>query len=137
MNNVNTICLAMKRLQCEQRMLSERDEDFQFICDLPKMDTIPFMLITKDSKKPFRAFANCIETPYFRLERVDEETCCALLTLLEPVDMDGCPVDSHENVYSLRKTKECIMVVLSCFCAIHPLPLVLVNKPLPIIEPKK
>ncbi|MGE7917597.1 CotY/CotZ family spore coat protein [Viridibacillus sp. NPDC093762] len=136
MDKASNICLAMKKLQKEQRILSEMDIDFQFICSLQKFDTIPFMLFTNDSQKPFSAFFNCIKTSFFRLEKLDEETCCALLTLLEPVDMDGCPVDSHEDVFSLRKTKECIIVVLNCFCAINPLPLALVNKPLPIIEPK-
>jgi hypothetical protein len=136
-NKKSNICLAMKTLQKEQQIISGWDMEFQFVCKTPKIDTIPFMLFTSGGKKPFTVFNNCMETSYFRLEKLDEETCCAVLTLLEVVDMEGNPAGSYDELYALRKTNSCIIVNLSCFCVINPFPPELVNKPLPIIEPKK
>ena len=110
--------------------------EFQFICLSKKMDTIPFMLYSTNNNKPFMAFYKCIATPFFRLEKLDEETCCAELSLLEAIDMEGNPADSFDDFYALRKTNSCIIVNLSCFCVINPLPPEFVNRPLPIIEPK-
>lgn len=136
MDKICSICLAMKRLQEEQKILTEWDLGLKFISKSRKMDTIPFMLFTVDSQKPFTVYYKGKATPYFRLEKLNEETCCAKLSLLEAIDMDGCPVDSYEDVYSLKETDKCIIVLLSCFCVINPLPPELVNKPLPHIEPK-
>lgn len=137
MDKISCICHVMKTLQKEQKILSERDMDLKFISKSRKMDTIPFMLFTNDSQKPFTVYNRGIATPYFRLEKLDEETCCAELSLLEAIDMDENPVDSScEEVYSLKKTDKCIIVVLDCFCVINPFPPELVNKPLPHIEPK-
>ena len=72
----------------------------------------------------------------FSIRKLDEETCCAVLSLLEAVDMEGNPTDSCDDLFALRKTKSCIIVNLNCFCAINPLPLEFVNRPLPMIEPK-
>lgn len=135
------ICRAMKRLWKEQKQLA--GSDYQFVCNPFGMDTIPFMLYCKEEcKKPFRAFSitgkrnDCFSTTFFRLEKLDEKKCCAVLSLLEAVDMDGTPVEACEDIYSLLKTDICLTVDLSCFCVISPLPPKLVNKPLPIIEPK-
>lgn len=136
-NKKSSICLAMKKLLKEQKIISGRDMEFQFICMSKETDTIPFMLIKREFNKPFTAYHKGVETPYFRLEKIDEEICCAVLSLLVAVDMDGTPVDSDDDFYALRKTKSCIIVNLNCFCAINPLPPELVNRPLPIIEPKK
>jgi hypothetical protein len=136
MDKISCICLAMKILQKEQKILTEREQGLKFIKKSRKMDTIPFMLFNIDSQKPFMVYYKGIATPYFRLEKLNEETCCAELSLLEAIDIDGYLVDSYEDVYSLRKTDTCIIVVLGCFCVIKPLPPELVNKPLPRIEPK-
>lgn len=135
MNN-KCICNAMKRLQKEQEIIAGNDMEFQFICKSKETDTIPFMLYLKELKKPFKAINKCIATPFFRLEKIDEDACCALLTLLEAVDMDGNPTDSCNDLYALRKTKSCVIVNLNCFCVIQPFAPDLVNRPLPIIEPK-
>lgn len=110
--------------------------EFQFICSQKKMDTIPFMLYSTNEKKPFMAFYKCIATPFFRLEKIYEEICCSELSLLEAIDMEGNPTDSFNDFYALRKTNGCIIVRLSSFCVIDPLPPEYVNRPLPIIEPK-
>nr|WP_225941890.1 CotY/CotZ family spore coat protein [Sporosarcina limicola] len=102
---------------------------------LKRVDTIPFMLSTSEKNKPFKAFYKGIATPYFRLEKLNEEICCAVLSLLEAIDIEGYPADSYDDFYALRKTKSCIIVNLNCFCVINPLSPELVNRPLPIIEP--
>jgi spore coat protein Y len=130
------ICHAMKTLLREQRIISGVDMEFQFIFLSKKLDTIPFMLYSINENKPFMAFHKCFATPFFRLEKLDEETCCAELSLLEAIDMEGNPADPFDDFYALRKTKGCISVNLNCFCVINPLPPKLVNRPLPIIEPK-
>lgn len=136
---MDNICTAMEKLQKEQNYLSECEIDFQFICMPKKPDTIPFMLYNGNGCS-FTAYClddgYCIRTPYFRLEKLDVDKCCAVLSLLKAVDMDGCPVDSCDEIHSLLKTKCCVHVDLSCFCVISPLSIELVNRPLPIIEPK-
>ncbi|MHA6260165.1 CotY/CotZ family spore coat protein [Sporosarcina sp. CAU 1771] len=136
MENNRCICQSMKRLQEEQELLSWKDVDFQFICHAKKMDTIPFMIFNNKCTDPFVARYKCIETTYFRLESILGNTCCAQLSLLEALDIEGNPADFCDDIYTLRKTKGCIIVNLNCFCAINPLPPELVNRPLPIIEPK-
>lgn len=135
-NKLDCICLAMKILETEQKYITERDLGLKFVSKSRKIDTIPFMLINIETQKPLTIYYKGIATPYFRLEKLSEETCCAVLSPLEATDMDGNPVELYDNVYSFKKTDKCIIVVLSCFCAIHPLPLELVNKPHPSIEPK-
>nr|WP_255550003.1 CotY/CotZ family spore coat protein [Sporosarcina sp. E16_3] len=132
----NCICHSMKTLLKEQKIISGVDMEFQFICLKKKMDTIPFRLYSTNNSKPFMAFYKCIATPFFRLKKLYEETCCAELSLLEAIDMEGNPADPFNDFYALRKTNTCIIVNLSCFCVIDPLPPEFVNRPLPIIEPK-
>jgi spore coat protein Y len=131
------ICNDLLQLQAEQDKLTFKG--FRFICDSFGYDTIPFIL--SNGQCELDAWGRTKNgtfffTNVFRLEKVDQEHCCAELSLLEPVDMDGCPVDSWHDAYSLLKTLECIVVDLGCFCTIQPLSPKLVNKPLPIIEPK-
>ncbi len=141
MEKDNNICMAMKVLEKEQKIISEQEVEFQFICTPPSPDTIPFMLFgCKDSEEPFTAYCisseGCVKTPFFRLEKLDEERCCAELSLLKAVDMDGWPTLECDEIYSLVKTKCCITVDLSCFCVISSLSPDLVDRPLPHIEPK-
>ncbi len=136
MDRQSCICDAMKRLWKEQQLIAGIDMEFQFICLLKKIDTIPFMLHSTKKDKLFTVSNKCITTPFFRLERLDEETCCAVLSLLEAVDMEGNPTYSCDDLFALRKTKSCIIVNLNFFCAINPLPPEFVNRSLPIIEPK-
>ena len=131
------MCSEMKILLKEQKILSGSDMEFQFICIKKDKDTIPFMLFNNELNKPFMVNYKGMATPYFRLEKIEEEICCAVLLLLVAVDMDGSPVDPHDDFYALRKTKSCVIVDLNCFCVINPLDPELVNRPLPIIEPKK
>lgn len=131
------ICNEMEQLLDEQQRLSL--EGFRFVCENIGFDTIPFIL--SNGKSPFETFGRTrnghfFTTQVFRLESLDRNHCCATLSLLLPVDMDGCPVDLCDDVYALIKTDICIIVDLNCFCTIQPLSPRLVNRALPIVEPK-
>jgi spore coat protein Y len=131
------ICGDLQQLLEEQKRLAL--DDFRFVCEKIGYDTIPIIL--SNDKNQLEAWGwtekGCFfTTTIFRLEAVDERTCCATLSLLEPVDMDGCPVEMCDNIFALRRTTNCIIVDLSCFCSIQPLSPRLVNRQLPIIEPK-
>jgi spore coat protein Y len=127
----------MKQLLEEQEKISF--SGFRFICEKIGFDTIPFILSNETCQLEAWGWTDdgCFfTTNVFRLEALDERKCCATLSLLEPVDMDGCPVDICDDVFSLRKTSNCIIVDLTCFCSLQPLSPKLVNRLLPIIEPK-
>lgn len=137
-NNCSScICSDLKQLLEEQEKLS--CHGFRFVCEPIGYDTIPFIL--SNGNKPFRSWVRTrngmiVITEVFRLECLDDRHCCAKLSPLIPVDMDGCPIELCDDVYSLLKTDSCIHVDLKCFCTIQPLSPKLVNRPLPIIEPK-
>nr|WP_263328249.1 CotY/CotZ family spore coat protein [Neobacillus sp. Marseille-Q6967] len=131
------LCEDLKQLLDEQKQLSF--EGLRFVCEKIGFDTIPFILSTDECQ--FEAWGWSDEgyfftTTIFRLEALDEKKCCATLSLLEPVDMDGCPVEMCEGIFSLRKTSNCVIVDLSCFCNLQPLSPRLVDRLLPIVEPK-
>ncbi|WP_066320434.1 CotY/CotZ family spore coat protein [Bacillus sp. FJAT-29814] len=131
------ICEEMEQLLEEQQKLSF--EGFRFICEKLGFDTIPFIIT--NGKCAFETFGvtrfgGFFTTQVFRLEDIDSRNCCAKLSLLMPVDMEGCPVELCDDVFSLLKTDICIIVDLTCFCTIQPLSPKLVNRELPIIEPK-
>lgn len=131
------ICLELKQLLEEQERLSLKG--FRFVCESIGYDTIPFILSNGQSQ--LEAFGRLPEgqlffTPAFKLETLDTERCCAILSLLAPIDMDGKLVDFCEEVFSLLTTNTCIAVDLSCFCSIQPLSPKLVNRALPIVEHK-
>ncbi len=130
------LCEVMRELWKEQQRLADFGKGFRFIHMQDCKDTIPFILFTKSHSTPFTAIINGIATPYFRVEKIDEESCCAKLTLLLPVDLKGWPALTTKDMYSLKKTDQCIHVKLCCFSAINPLPHELVGRPLPIIESK-
>lgn len=131
------LCDEMEQLLEEQQRLAL--EDFRFVRDEIGYDTIPFVL--SNGKCPFEVFGRTrlgvfFTTQVFRIENIDSRHCCATLSLLMPVDMDGYPVEFCDDVFSLVRTDNCIIVDLSCFCSIQPLSPRLVNRELPIVEPK-
>jgi hypothetical protein len=98
-------------------------------------DTIPFVLSNSDGS-PFHAFGdvgnNCFVSIWFRVEEI--RGCCATLRVLKPFEGPNNPLTVAELVgsdkccislvgacklMSLEKTKTCIEVDLSCFCAIQ------------------
>lgn len=131
------ICLDLEQLLEEQKRLSF--EDFRFVSEDFGYDTIPFILST--GKCQFEAWGWTINgdfftTNVFKLEALDVKRCCATISLLEPVDIDGYPVDICDNVFSLRTTSNCIIIDLGGFSSIQPLSPRLVDRRLPIVPPK-
>ncbi|WHY02169.1 CotY/CotZ family spore coat protein [Neobacillus sp. DY30] len=130
------ICQELQQLLEEQKKLSF--DDFRFVCEDFGYDTIPFILSTGNCQFEAFGWANngdFFTTNVFRVEAVDVRRCCATISLLEPVDIDGYPVDLCE-VFSLRTTSNCLVVDLSCFKSLQPLSPSLVDRLLPIVEPK-
>lgn len=82
---------------------------------------IPFVLLTKTGDMLIAIGQDKLRgiflSPYFILNKYIKEYCCAELTILEPVGIDGCPVDHLENFYSIKKTEHCIVVSLKNFTA--------------------
>lgn len=136
MLNACCLCEEMKGLWKEQQMLSEFGKGFRFVHMPNRKDTIPFMLQTTDQSTPFTAITDGLSTPYFRLEKIDEESCCVQLSMLLPVDIKGQPAMTDHDLYALRKTSHCILVKICGFCSITPLPFELVGRTLPVVESK-
>lgn len=83
-------------------------------------DTIPFILLNEKGE-PFKAFGHvggeCFETNFFRVEQIHH--CCATLRLLLPIDCHGHVAHKICDVTELVKTRSCVEVDVSCFCAIQ------------------
>ncbi|MBM7659716.1 uncharacterized protein YfkK (UPF0435 family) [Bacillus mesophilus] len=110
-------------------------------------DTIPFMLVTDDSSgdyyksvgyfyKPGSKAVKVFETNFFRIEDVHDKNGTVTISLLIPIDVDGAIASSLCDVYKLVKTKCCITVCLDHFCGIQFADPRLVNRKLPVVEPK-
>ncbi|RSL31974.1 spore coat protein [Salibacterium salarium] len=92
------------------------------------LDTIPFVLQNKKGHY-FSATGgigtnDCFQTVFFRVERLDKDSCCATLSMLLPdcdLDFDKCCVDPMSlcDIDALERTRHCIEVDLDCFCAIQ------------------
>ena len=98
------------------------------------LDTVPFILYTKKGV-PFKGYGaevnggrfNCIDSFIFRVSEVDDHNNCAVLELLQFENDDNvcasvCEQIDNEQVRDLERTRICITVDLSCFCAITCLP---------------
>lgn len=143
-NDANCVCEAVEQILAEQEAVEEISCPTSCYSNLlspaagVNRDTIPFILTNKKGEL-FKAYGNvggflgdmtCFKSIYFRVEAVED--CCATLSLLRPVDVDGhtesvCdPCD--ECFFGLEKTDFCIEVDLSCFCAIQCLSPELVDR---------
>ncbi|MFS0687833.1 CotY/CotZ family spore coat protein [Sporosarcina sp. 179-K 8C2 HS] len=131
------LCEEMQELWKEQQLLAEFGKGLRFIHVADSIDTIPFMLHSSMQSAPFTAISNGSSSPYFRLEKIEKESCIAQLSLLQPVDLKGHPALTDQDLYALKKTSHCILVNLCGFSTISPLSHELVGRPLPIIESKK
>ncbi|HLO11039.1 MAG TPA: CotY/CotZ family spore coat protein [Pseudoneobacillus sp.] len=101
---------------------------------------IPFSLYTKNGKL-FRAitshkFFPCVHSHVFTLKKMDKNTGCLVLSVLIPIDIEGCPVDLCTDLYSLIETSFCVNLEIKNFCGVVQLPEKLVNRFIPVIEPK-
>lgn len=130
------LCEEMKELWKEQQLLAEFGKGSRFIQTSDSKDTIPFMLQIGKQTTPFTAIVNGNSTPYFSLEKIDEESCIAQLSLLQPVDLKGQPALIDQDLYTLKKTSHSILVKICSFSSFIPLSHELVGRPLPIIESK-
>ncbi|WP_404453332.1 hypothetical protein LG329_03360 [Virgibacillus necropolis] len=91
-------------------------------------DTIPFILQTPYGH-PYFTWGNigtndCFVTVFFRVIKVDCEKNCAVLQLLKPnisiIDSDTNCVETAKicDVDFVTRTKECVLVDLSCYSAV-------------------
>jgi spore coat protein Y len=130
----NCVCDAVEQILAEQEAVEEITCPTSCFSNLLNpvagtKDTIPFILTDKKGGL-FRAFGNvggltgdmtCFKTIFFRVEALDD--CCATLSLLRPVDINGNtesvtdPCD--EDFFGLEKSDFCVEVDLDCFCAIQ------------------
>ncbi|OCA84129.1 hypothetical protein A8F94_15515 [Bacillus sp. FJAT-27225] len=105
-----------------------------------KKEVIPFCLITPNGNLFNTVSVNgrfgTVYSPVFTMKELDRESGCLVLNVLIPVDMEGCPVEIGSDLYSLLFTKDHITMNVDCLCGIIPLPPELINRYLPIPEPK-
>lgn len=134
------LCEALLELKAMQDLISRSPT--HYFCDLLRTivgtDTIPIVLQTNkgDFIKRIHKFDSCcFETKFFRIEEIDEQLCCAKLSLLRPLDIEGCDTNDICDVFRLQKTDVCTTIQLSCVCAIQPLDVELLKRKV-IIEPK-
>lgn len=86
---------------------------------------------------------NCINSPVFRVEGFfgDEDTsCCAILRVLDPSSGGGPQADAQacraiQNPCDIEATNICIIVDLTCFCAIQCLQDIFLEAPTDTITP--
>lgn len=124
------ICETLNELLLEQFQLAT--QKFKFICQYDKVDTIPFIIYTKEDSEPFRAHLHSNCTIFFKLIDIDDG--CATLGLLAGLDIDGYITDDVDELFALYQTDKCISIDCNCFLGIQPLPPKLVNRKLPDID---
>ena len=143
MSNYNSFTTksCMYELMAKLLKKEEQFKDEGHFCTLDnKRNRIPFLLYTNQGKlfkgkgMDERA-CDWLLSSFFTVNSLDGNGC-ATLSILEPVGMDGCRVESFPEVFSLIETNFCLTVDLNFFCAIQFLPSKLVELPLPIIEQK-
>lgn len=127
---------AMERLLEEQELISFQGVQFRYVSHSIKKDTIPFSFMPNEKNESFVAYYKRIATKYFRLEKLDAKTGLAELSLLEAIDMEGQSVNPSDEFYALRRTQAKIVVNVNQFHDIQAYPVEVVNRQLPIIEPK-
>ncbi|MFD1735479.1 CotY/CotZ family spore coat protein [Bacillus salitolerans] len=139
------VCEALVILKSQQDQLEGCPTDCfsSLLAKLLKVDTIPFMLYTPNGgplelagfeHEQYTICTKYFHTRFFRIESIDKENCCAKISLLRPVDLEGYSATSICEVAYLERTKICTVVDLNCFCAVQCLDVELMRKI--IIEPK-
>lgn len=139
------LCEALIELKELQDLLTHSSTKY-FGALLPKIagvDTIPFLLIKKGGLLSHIVMGTnektgkqeCIESTFFRLESIDKNSCCAVLSVLRPTNIKGELTNSLCDVMRLTKTSECIEIDLSCICAIQVLDTELLKRKI-VVEPK-
>lgn len=115
----------------------------KLLARLVEVDTIPFLLMTKDgfleimgieenAVKGKKAF---FRTNHFRIEEIEENGQCAKVSLLRSLDIYGEDTNVLCDVVKLRKTGVCAEIDLSCICGVQCVDIALLKREF-IIEPK-
>jgi hypothetical protein len=139
------LCEALQELQSLQDYLANSSTKYfgKLLGKLVGVDTIPFFLLTKkgflslagmDKNKKTRK-EECFTTKYFRIESINQDSCCATVSLLRSFDVHGNDAYSICEVMKLKKTATCEYIDLSSICGIQPLDIELLKRKI-IIEPK-
>ena len=134
MSNKNCVCDTVENILKQQEAVKDRCPTSCYSNLLNPLkslgDTIPFILINENGTL-FEAFGNvggdCFKTTFFRVEHINH--CCVTLRLLLPLDCHNHIAHEICDVKRLVKTKNCVEVDLTCFCAIQCLsPRLVANK---------
>lgn len=136
--STHCICEALFELKILQDLLQNSQTKFfgSLLAKIVGTDTIPFLLVTqKGDHLSLHSVMDGIETIYFRIESVDLENCCATISLLRPLDIEGNQTTAPCDVVRLEKTSICKVVDVTCICAIQPLDTEMLKRKI-IIEPK-
>lgn len=115
----------------------------KLLARLIEVDTIPFLLMTKDGflemmgieENLHKGKKELFKTKYFRIEEMEENGQCAKVSLLRSLDIYGEDTNVLCDVAKLRKTAVCIEIDLSCICGIQCVDIDLLKRDF-IIEPK-
>ncbi|MFZ3589270.1 CotY/CotZ family spore coat protein [Bacillus sp. DJP31] len=110
-------------------------------------DTIPFLLLTEGDSGSFFEGLGFIyssrghrvlgfKTVFFRIEDVNAQGCCLTVSFLLPLDIDGEIASCISEVYRLERTRCCLTLNIEKFCGIQFADPRLVNRKLPVVEPK-
>ncbi len=139
------ICEALFELKSLQDFLTESSTKYsgKLLAKLVGVDTIPFILMTKDGLFSHsgevinhkNGKAESFTSNYFRIESIEKEGCHATISLLHPLDIHGDPPHSPCDVIILKKTTNCIEIDLLSICAIQTVDIELLKREI-IIEPK-
>lgn len=81
-------------------------------------------------------FYSCVNSPFFTIKKFEKKTGCMVLSILIPIDIEGCPVDLCSDLYSLLVTGFFVKVDINCLCGIIQIPVDFINRYIPVIEPK-
>ncbi|MCA1031120.1 spore coat protein [Bacillus timonensis] len=130
------VCSALNELKEQQDLLKGCPTSCfsSLLVKIVKVDTIPFILF--DEEGLFKAMvAGVCRSPFFRIEEIDLENCCATLMVLIGRTMDGYETEEICDMYALEKSETFLTVDLTCFCAVQCLDLDLMKRKV-IIEPK-
>lgn len=143
--NQHNICNALIHLKKLQDFIMDHSTPYfgNLLSRIVGADTIPFLLHTESGLLEVMGShynnchgeKECFITSFFRVESIDEEKCCATISLLLPIDIHGKVTNSICDVMILRKTSTCRVIDLSCFCAIQALDTEFLKRKI-IIEPK-
>lgn len=115
----------------------------KLLARLIEVDTIPFLLLTKDGflevmgteQKGRKQQIEIFQSKYFRIEEIDEGGHCAKISLLRSFDIYGKDTNALCDVAKLRKTACCVEIDLNCICGIQCMDIELLKRDY-IIEPK-